>query len=130
MARAAPTRETTAFEREAESVWRSSSSTGDPGEAESPFLHQELFAKGSEELEPRAAALVAESPFEAAFVEEPEIPVEPELEEASELGEELLAEKEFESHYPHSEEPGQVEGEEPRQGVIPQAEVEESDEIS
>ena len=72
---------------------------------------------------------VAESPFQAAFVEEPEIPVEPELEEASELGEELLAEKEFESHYPHSEEPGQVEGEEPRQGVIPQAEVEESDEF-
>ena len=63
VARAAPTRETAAFEHESGISLQQQSSPGDPGEAESPFLHQELFAKGSEELEPRAAALVAESPF-------------------------------------------------------------------
>ena len=70
VARATPTRETTAFERESGSRLEERSSTDYPGEAESPFLHQELFAKRSEEeWEPRAAALVAESPFVGALEE-------------------------------------------------------------
>ena len=80
-------------------------------------------------MEPRAAALVAESPFQAAFAEEPEILVEPELEEAGKLSEDLLAEEEFVTHYPVSDEPDQEEAEEPRQGMILQPEVEESDEF-
>jgi monoamine oxidase len=70
LARATPTREATAFEREFGAPLDERSATDYPGEAESPFLHQELFVKKSEEeWEPRAAALVAESPFAGALDE-------------------------------------------------------------
>ena len=99
VARTTPARETTAFEREIGFRLEEHLSTDYPGEAESPFLHREFFAERSdEELEPRAAALVAESPFQDAFGEEPGILVEPELVEANYLGEDLLAEEEFMSH--------------------------------
>ena len=91
--------ETTAFEREVGTRLDERSSTDDPGTAESPFLHQELFVKESEvEWEPRAAALVAESPFVGALEErrsrsdenqweEEEAPDELEGEEESEAAE-------------------------------------------
>ncbi len=64
LTRAAPTRETTGFEREVGFRLEEHSSADYPGEAESPFLHQELLVtKPDEELEPRAAMLAAESPF-------------------------------------------------------------------
>jgi monoamine oxidase len=61
-----PVRENTAFEYEA--PLGEYSSTDSPGEAESPLTYQELFAEGpEEEWEPRAAALVAESPLVGAL---------------------------------------------------------------
>ncbi|HKQ79439.1 MAG TPA: FAD-dependent oxidoreductase, partial [Blastocatellia bacterium] len=70
VARATPTRETTAFEREVGARLKEHSSGDYPWEAESPFLNQVRFArKSEEEWEPRAAALVAESPFVGALEE-------------------------------------------------------------
>ena len=62
---------------------------GHTGEAESPFLHrQELFAhSATEEFEPRAAALVAQSPFAGALDERPNSFDEDELNERGALGE-------------------------------------------
>ena len=68
VARATPTREATAFEREKGLPLNKHSTLGDMAEAESPFLHQELFADSSaEEFESRAAALVSQSPFAGAL---------------------------------------------------------------
>ena len=69
MARATPTREYTAFEREGGTRLEERSADY-PGEANSPFLDQSLFAAGvEEEWDPRVAALVAESPFVSALEE-------------------------------------------------------------
>jgi monoamine oxidase len=70
LTRATPTRETTAFEREAGKRLEKRSPIVDPEEAGSPFMHQELFVmKPEEKLERRAAALVSESPFVGAIEE-------------------------------------------------------------
>jgi monoamine oxidase len=111
-ARPAPIRAKTASEYEIGSPLEEHSSTDYAREAESPFLHQELFVKRSEEeWEPRAAALAAESPFVGAIeerrsrfdedqLEEEEAPDELEGEEeweAEELWEKLEEEEEEES---------------------------------
>jgi monoamine oxidase len=64
VARAAPAREIAALGRDVAAPAEKRGSTGDPGEAESPFLERNLFAAAAEqEWEPRVAALVAESPY-------------------------------------------------------------------
>ena len=71
VAHATPTRENTAFEREVGIRLEKHSSTDDPGEAESPFLGRNFFVTGTaEEWQPRAAALVSESPFAGALEEQ------------------------------------------------------------
>jgi monoamine oxidase len=70
VARAEPRRETTSYERKGGFILGEHSSSHHSVAAESPFFHQELFAKkAEEELEPRAAALAAESPFVGAALE-------------------------------------------------------------
>jgi hypothetical protein len=64
IASAAPIHERLAFEPESGILLGQHSSTGNPGETESPFLDRNFFATGVEgESEPRAAALASESPF-------------------------------------------------------------------
>ncbi|MGH9890601.1 MAG: flavin monoamine oxidase family protein [bacterium] len=97
VARAMPTRETTASEREVGTRLEEHSSTDYSGEAESPFLHQELFVKRSEEeWEPRAAALVAESPFVGAL-EERRSRFDEDQSEEEEAADELEGEEELEA---------------------------------
>jgi monoamine oxidase len=70
VARATPVRGNTAFQREVGTRLEEHSSTDYPEEAESPFLDRNLFAGAAEEeWEPRAAVLVAESPFVSALEE-------------------------------------------------------------
>jgi len=96
-ASAAPIRAKTASEYETEIPLEEHSTPDYPGEAGSPFLHQELFAKRSEEeWEPRAAALVAESPFVGAFEERRSRFDEDQLEE-EEAPDELEGEDELEA---------------------------------
>jgi monoamine oxidase len=69
VARAAPTRESAAFEREVAAPFKMRAS-GDASEGKSPFLGRDLFAgEAAAEWEPRVAALVAESPFVNALEE-------------------------------------------------------------
>jgi hypothetical protein len=70
VASAAPIRARTASEYETDISLKEHSSTDYPGEAGSPFLDEELFVgESEEEWEPRAEALVAESPFVGALEE-------------------------------------------------------------
>ncbi len=113
-ASAAPTRKTPAFEHESAIFLEQHSSTDHTGPASLLFLHRELFAKrAEEELEPRVAALIAESPFQGALVEEPGILVERELGGSDELGEDLLAEEEVMLHDGLLDAPSEEEAEEP-----------------
>ena len=96
VAHATPTRENTAFESKVGIRLEKHSSTDDPAETESPFLGRNFFATGTaEDWQPRAAALLSESPFAGALeeqLEEEEPPDEFEGEEelaAEETREEL-----------------------------------------
>jgi monoamine oxidase len=92
--RPTPAREAAVFQRGMRPAGEVQSSAGDAGDAESPFLHQELFVDSTTEFEPRAAALVAQSAFAGAlddrlrsFDEEEmtEVETADELEEAEQL---------------------------------------------
>jgi len=94
-ARATPTRESAAFEPEVGIRLEDHSSIDDAAEAESPFLGRNLFATGvEEEWQPRAAALVAESPF-AGALEEPRSRFDQEQLEEEEAPDELEGEEEL-----------------------------------
>lgn len=69
--RATPTREATAVERERGLALAAHSFRGPQGDAETPFLDRELLVAdfAAEDFDPRAAALVAESPFAGALDE-------------------------------------------------------------
>jgi monoamine oxidase len=72
VARAAPTREATTFLREREVPLGQPPSTSHTLTAESPFLDQAVFKHSfAEEFEPRAAALVVQSPFAGALDDRP-----------------------------------------------------------
>ena len=97
VAHATPTRENTAFEREVGIRLEKPSSADDPAEAESPFLGRNFFAAGTaEEWQPRAAALLAESPFVDAL-EEHRSRFDPEQLEEEDAPDELEGEEELEA---------------------------------
>jgi monoamine oxidase len=108
--RPTPARETAVVRHETRQPVAERSSAGDAGEAESPFLNQELFADSTtEEFESRAAALVAQSPFAGALDERPRSFDEEEMTEVETLDElEDAEEPEAERRWEETEEEPQT----------------------